>query len=89
MGDNFGCTRMIQIVKFCFLGLFSLQFTQCYVVLQLRNVSLPCQRECAEIHNLSVDLQLEILDLHIQEERNIQLRNIRKSSVLRVIIFYH
>ncbi len=51
---------------------------------QLRKVSLPCQRECAEMRLLNCELQLEMLDLHVKEKREIQLHDLSKPSIVRV-----
>ena len=50
----------------------------------MRNFSLPVQREAAYIKMEYSELMLDMFQQHIEEERNKQLQEQRKGSVLRV-----
>ena len=54
--------------------------------LQLRNLSLPVQRELADINVECGELMLEIFNLYAKETRNKQLEDLRKGSVVKVNI---
>ena len=67
--------------------------TQCQTVcpslliifyLQVRNFSLPIQRELADIKICCGELMLEMFQVHSKEIRNIQLNDMRKGSVVKV-----
>ena len=48
-------------------------------------VSLPMQRECAEIKLLAGEHMIEMMSLYASEERQKQIQEQRKGSVIRVL----
>ena len=53
----------------------------------MRNVSLPVQREAAAARLSCSQLMLEMLEIHVKEERDKQLQEERKGAVLKVSYF--
>ena len=51
----------------------------------MRNVNSPVQRELAEIKLHSCDLKLEVLEVFVKEERNKQLLEQRKGSIVKLV----
>ena len=53
-------------------------------MLQMNGISCPIQREVSELRLVTVEMMLEMLGLHVQEERQRQQQEQRKGSTLRV-----
>ncbi|CAC5380788.1 Cilia- and flagella-associated protein 46 [Mytilus coruscus] len=52
---------------------------------EVRNLSLPIQRELADIKICCGELMLEMFQVHSKEMRNIQLQDMRKGSVMMMV----
>lgn len=56
-----------------------------YLLHEIKNMSLPIQREVADVKIACGDLMLEIFRVHAKEMRNKQLDDQRKGSVLKMV----
>ncbi|CAG2203029.1 Cilia- and flagella-associated protein 46 [Mytilus edulis] len=52
---------------------------------EVRNLSLPIQRELADIKICCGEMMLEMFQVHSKEMRNIQLQDMRKGSVMMMV----
>ena len=57
-----------------------------YHLLQIKSLSTPTSRECAELKMLSAEVMVEIFEQHMTEVRDRQTENLRKGAVVKVSV---